>query len=68
MPAVLNASNEVAVAAFLEKRIGFRQIHRVIQRTMEAHVNTRPNEISEILEADRWAREKVSALISHEFS
>jgi 1-deoxy-D-xylulose-5-phosphate reductoisomerase len=68
MPAVLNASNEVAVAAFLEKRIGFRHIHRVIQKTMETHINTHPDEIKEILEVDRWAREKASTLINRDFA
>ncbi len=63
MPAVLNAANEVAVAAFLERRIGFRKIHRVIERAMEAHASRHPNEVQEILEADRWARQKASALI-----
>ncbi len=66
MPAVLNAANEVAVAAFLERRIGFRKIHRVIEKTMEAHASLRPKEVGEILEVDRWAREKASALIDRE--
>ena len=64
MPAVLNAANEVAVAAFLEQRIGFREIHRVIAVTMQAHGSRHPKEVDEILEIDRWAREKASALIN----
>ena len=64
MPAVLNAANEVAVAAFLEHRIGFREIHRVIADTMQGHASRRPKEVDEILEIDRWAREKASALIN----
>lgn len=67
MPAVLNAANEVAVAAFLEKRIGFRQIHRVIEKAMETHVHNHPKEVQEILEVDRWAREKAAALIDGTF-
>jgi 1-deoxy-D-xylulose-5-phosphate reductoisomerase len=63
MPAVLNAANEVAVAAFLEKRIGFRRIHRLIDQTMRTHVSKCAADVEEILEADRWAREKASALI-----
>jgi len=63
MPAVLNAANEAAVAAFLDKRIGFRDIHRIIERTMQAHLSTRPTEVQEILAADRWAREKATRLI-----
>ncbi len=63
MPAVLNAANEIAVAAFLEGRIGFRQIHRVIDKTMEKHTRKQANDVHEILEVDRWAREKASSLI-----
>jgi 1-deoxy-D-xylulose-5-phosphate reductoisomerase len=63
MPAALNAANEVAVAAFLEKRIGFRQIHRVIEKTMQNHTRKPANDIDEILEVDRWAREKAGSLI-----
>lgn len=63
MPTVLNAANEVAVAAFLAARIGFREIHRIISRTMQRHRNRRATEIGEILETDRWAREKASSFI-----
>ena len=64
MPAVLNAANEVAVAAFLERRIGFRRIHRIIAATMLGHRSRQAREIGEILEVDRWAREKACALIN----
>jgi 1-deoxy-D-xylulose-5-phosphate reductoisomerase len=63
MPAALNASNEVAVAAFLEHRIGFRDIHRIIEKTMQAHVSKHPKDVQEILEVDRWARQRASSLI-----
>jgi 1-deoxy-D-xylulose-5-phosphate reductoisomerase len=63
MPAVLNAANEVAVEAFLAHRIGFREIHRIIERTMKKHSNRPAKEIGEILEVDRWARGQASALI-----
>jgi 1-deoxy-D-xylulose-5-phosphate reductoisomerase len=63
MPAVLNAANEAAVAGFLQRRIGFRHIHRIIERTMRAYTNKRPNGLADILTADRWAREKAEALI-----
>jgi 1-deoxy-D-xylulose-5-phosphate reductoisomerase len=61
MTVVLNAANEVAVAAFLERRIGFRQIHRIIEKTMERHAPRRPRAVEEILEVDRWAREKAAS-------
>ena len=63
MPAVLNAANEVVVAAFLERKIGFRDIHRVIDKTMQVHQARRPQAIDDILDVDRWARAKASSLI-----
>ena len=63
MPAVLNAANEIAVEAFLARRIGFREIHRIIEKTMHKHVNRRASEIGEILEVDGWARRQAAALI-----
>ncbi|MFB3896744.1 MAG: 1-deoxy-D-xylulose-5-phosphate reductoisomerase [bacterium] len=60
MPAVLNAANEIAVATFLEKRILFSDIARLIEHTMTAHrVIPRPN-LKQILTADTWAREQAS--------
>ena len=63
MPTVLNGANEVAVAAFLNGRIGFREIHRIIVKTMHKHANRAAREIGEVLEVDRWARQQASALI-----
>ncbi|HXG51952.1 MAG TPA: 1-deoxy-D-xylulose-5-phosphate reductoisomerase [candidate division Zixibacteria bacterium] len=62
MPAVLNAANEVAVEAFLAGRIRFLEIHRIIERTMQQHVRRHPRDIEEILDVDRWARERAAAL------
>ena len=67
MPTVLNAANEVAVEAFLEGRIGFRDIHRVIDKTMQRHAATRPRDIGEILNVDRWARENASSLVTRTY-
>jgi 1-deoxy-D-xylulose-5-phosphate reductoisomerase len=56
LPAVLNAANEIAVNAFLNQTIGFMDIPKVVQQAMDAHrINSRP-ELSDILEADLWAR------------
>jgi 1-deoxy-D-xylulose-5-phosphate reductoisomerase len=63
MPTVLNAANEVAVEAFLEGRIRFREIHRVIDKTMQRHRATRTVDIDEILSVDRWARDHASSLV-----
>jgi 1-deoxy-D-xylulose-5-phosphate reductoisomerase len=64
MPAVLNGANEVAVAAFLSGRIGFREIHRIISKTMQRHASRHAREIGEILEVDRWARIEASSLMN----
>lgn len=57
MPAVLNAANEVAVARFLRREIGFLDIPRLVEEVMAAHVPGKGEELEEILAADRWARE-----------
>jgi 1-deoxy-D-xylulose-5-phosphate reductoisomerase len=64
LPAVLNAANEEAVAAFLSKRIGFLGIPRAIRRTLEDHTVRPIRDIQDVLEADRWARERASNYIS----
>jgi 1-deoxy-D-xylulose-5-phosphate reductoisomerase len=56
-PVVLNAANEVAVAAFLRGRIGFTAIPRVIAETMDAHRPAAVTTIAEVRNVDRWARE-----------
>ncbi|MDD2581214.1 MAG: 1-deoxy-D-xylulose-5-phosphate reductoisomerase [Desulfuromonadaceae bacterium] len=57
MPAVMNAANEIAVAHFLEGRIGFTQIAETIERTMNAHSAHNLRSIEEVLKADLWGRE-----------
>jgi 1-deoxy-D-xylulose-5-phosphate reductoisomerase len=56
MPAAMSAANEVAVAAFLARRIKFMDIPRVIGETMAAHPKQACSSIEAVLEADRWAR------------
>jgi 1-deoxy-D-xylulose-5-phosphate reductoisomerase len=60
---VLNAANEVAVDAFLRGRIGFRQIHRLIEKTLDAHKTLKAKSLPEVLEADRWARNFATRLV-----
>jgi 1-deoxy-D-xylulose-5-phosphate reductoisomerase len=63
MPAVLNAANEVAVQAFLDRRIGFPAIAETIRRTMQAH---QPNDllsIEDAMDADAWARARSASLV-----
>jgi 1-deoxy-D-xylulose-5-phosphate reductoisomerase len=63
MPAVLNAANEQAVALFLEEKIGFLDIPRLIETTCDRYTtqNRSTPTLEEILAADAWARETVVA-------
>jgi 1-deoxy-D-xylulose-5-phosphate reductoisomerase len=56
MPVVLNAANEVAVELFLNRRIGFLDIERVVRRIMEEHTPVQNPTLDQILETDSWAR------------
>ena len=62
MPAVLNASNETAVWAFLDKKISFVDIPILIENVMKMHKIISEPCLSDIIEADSLARE-----ISHDF-
>jgi 1-deoxy-D-xylulose-5-phosphate reductoisomerase len=55
-PAILNASNEVAVAAFLEGRIGFLEIAAIVEETLTRYSPPSPSSIEEIWAIDREAR------------
>ena len=57
LPVVLNAANEIAVAQFLDRRLGFTAIPHVIEGTMHAHRPAEMRTLSEVREVDRWARE-----------
>jgi 1-deoxy-D-xylulose-5-phosphate reductoisomerase len=56
LPAVFNAANEVAVDAFVNRKIRFPQITDMVRRTMDAHKPVPHASLDQILEADRWAR------------
>jgi 1-deoxy-D-xylulose-5-phosphate reductoisomerase len=57
LPVVLNAANEVAVEAFLEGKLGFTSIPRVIERTMDAHATVAVDALEVVRRVDTWARE-----------
>jgi len=57
VPAVMNAANEIAVSRFLEGKIKFLDIPRLIRKTIEKHTSTANPSLEEIVEADRWARQ-----------
>jgi 1-deoxy-D-xylulose-5-phosphate reductoisomerase len=55
-PALLNAANEVAVQAFLDRRIGFRDIDRVVRRVMDEEEHGAASSIAAVLDQDARAR------------
>ena len=61
-PAVLCAADHVAVELFLSHRIGFVDIARIVQETLEQHQNTPQPSLEEIMVADAWARERATKL------
>ena len=56
LPAVLNAANEIAVSAFLEKHMSFPRIWQTVEQVMDAHESVAQPDLDEILRADHWAR------------
>ncbi|MDD9304070.1 MAG: 1-deoxy-D-xylulose-5-phosphate reductoisomerase [Desulfobacter sp.] len=62
LPAVMNAANEIAVGAFLQREIGFLDIFTLISEVMGRHTCIDNPDLSGIIEADYWAREKAQNL------
>lgn len=56
LPAVLNAANEIAVEAFVNRRISFLQISETVAHVMKCHAVVAHPTLEQILEADAWAR------------
>ena len=63
MPCVLNAADEVAVRAFLNKRINFTDIPRIIAQVMDEHKGIIQPSLEEILSTDAWARTEAEEII-----
>ena len=63
LPAILNAANEIAVEAFLNRGITFIDIAHVIEKTLDAANPQTLTSLDDALEADRWAREKAESCI-----
>ena len=62
-PCVLNASNEIAAEAFLDNRINFVFIPKVVERVLKKHKVIKNPTLQQIIKTDAWAREEASALI-----
>jgi 1-deoxy-D-xylulose-5-phosphate reductoisomerase len=57
LPVVLNAANEIAVALFLDGKLGFTSIADVIERAMGAHQPAEVNTLAAVRAVDQWARD-----------
>jgi 1-deoxy-D-xylulose-5-phosphate reductoisomerase len=62
-PAVLNASDEMAVEAFIQKMIRFVDIPVIIEKVLNEHKTIKKPSLEDILSSDRWARIKTKTII-----
>ncbi len=62
-PTILNAANEIAVAAFLARRVRFLDIARIVERALEVVPNRPIASIGDVLDIDRFARTVADAAI-----
>ncbi len=65
-PAILNAANEIAVAAFLERRLGFNDIARLVEEVREQLVVTPADDLALVLEADQRSRQEALAWLERQ--
>src|SRR6266568_3993913 len=63
LPAVMNAANEAAVAAFLNRRLRFPQIWQTVAQVIDRHRTVAHPGLDAILAADQWARAEATAAI-----
>jgi len=63
LPAVMNAANEIAVAAFLDRQVRFQQIWHVVEEVMNRHKAIAHPNLDAILEADQWARNEAQGCV-----
>jgi 1-deoxy-D-xylulose-5-phosphate reductoisomerase len=61
-PAVLSAADEEAVQLFLQQRIGYSDIHRLVCDALDVHQPSGDGSLDAVLEADAWARRRVAQL------
>ena len=63
MPAVMNAANEIAVAAFLDRQVRFPNIWRIVEEVMNRHTSIAHPDLDAILQADQWARAEAQSYV-----
>ncbi|MBO5409134.1 MAG: 1-deoxy-D-xylulose-5-phosphate reductoisomerase [Clostridia bacterium] len=64
MPCVLNGANEIAVDAFLQGNIGFPDIPKLIEQTMQAHTAISDYTLEDVFSVDLWAKNYARALVT----
>ena len=67
-PAILNAANEAAVAAFLARRIPFTAIATIVERVLGRYVASAPQSLAEVLDIDAAVRREAEAMMESEFA
>lgn len=65
MPCVMNAANEIAVEAFLNEKISFTEISRVVSDTMAEHKVLKGETIEEVIGASEWAKQKAREFVDN---
>jgi 1-deoxy-D-xylulose-5-phosphate reductoisomerase len=63
LPAVMNAANEVAVAAFLDRQVSFPSIWQIVEEVMNRHASVAHPDLDAILQADQWARAEATGCV-----
>jgi 1-deoxy-D-xylulose-5-phosphate reductoisomerase len=63
LPAVMNAANEVAVAAFLDRQVSFPRIWQLVEEVMNRHASVAHPDLDAILQADQWARGEATRFV-----
>jgi 1-deoxy-D-xylulose-5-phosphate reductoisomerase len=63
LPAVMNAANEIAVAAFLDRKMRFPDIWRIVEQVMDQHTPVAHPDLDAILGADQWARAQAQGYV-----
>jgi 1-deoxy-D-xylulose-5-phosphate reductoisomerase len=63
LPAVMNAANEIAVTAFLDRQIRFPRIWQIVEQVMDRHRSVAHPDLDEILQADQWARAEAAKML-----
>src|SRR5256714_2973858 len=63
LPAVMNAANEMAVAAFLDRKVRFPEIWEIVEQVLNRHTSIANPDLNAILRADQWARAQAQGYV-----